>query len=150
MTTPARLWRVVPYLPAVVCMLILSWVAVDGIEPLTPAVPAALTTFGVVVSGFVATQRNMLLGMGGARVLRFLARTGYYEDVLAYLSECVYAGIAVSLLSIAGLFMGSRETLWSLWTPPAAGGACLLTCLLLRNELVMRRVLKHFVKEHGD
>ena len=48
----------------------------------------------------------MLLGMGGSRAMRFLARTGYHEDLNADLSECVYAGIAVSLFSIAGLFMG--------------------------------------------
>ena len=149
MITPARLWKILPYVPALACMSILYWAAMGDIKPLTPAVPAALTTFGVVVSGFVATQRNMLLGMGGSRVMRFLARTGYQEDLNAYLSECVYAGIAVSLFSIAGLFIGNRDVLWPLWAPPAAAGACLLACLLVRNEIVMRRVIARFTEEQA-
>ncbi len=57
----------------------------SGSEPFPQAPAAGTMTFGVVVAGFTATQRNMLLGMGGARVLRFAGHTGYCQNVLRYL-----------------------------------------------------------------
>ena len=64
-----------------------------GIVPDSKAVPAATMTFGIVVAGFTATQRNMLLGMRGASILRFLSRTGFYIGVLDNLMQCVYSAL---------------------------------------------------------
>lgn len=122
-------------------------VFVCGIKPLPPALAAGTMTFGVVVAGFAATQRNMLLGMRGSRVLSFAARTGYNRDVLGYLMGCVYAGLFVSAVSVAGFFLGNSPMLWAWWLAILTGGIVLVLALLLRNEILIRRVIQHFLDE---
>ena len=76
------------------------------------ALPAATMTFGVVVSGFVATQRNMLLTMSGAEVLRFAVERGYHNDVISYLMDCIRAGLLIIAISLSGFFFGDNSLLW--------------------------------------
>ena len=104
-------------------------------------------TFGIVVAGFAATQRNMLLGLGGSRVMRFAVRTGYYDDILAYLMDCVYAGIGVSVVSVAGFFLGDSALPWSLWLVVLTGSISLVLALTLRNEIMIVRIIKRFMEE---
>lgn len=118
-----------------------------GIKPLPPSLAAGTMTFGIVVAGFAATQRNMLLGMRGSNVLRFAVRTGYHYDVLNYLRHCVYAGLFVSAVSVAGFFLGHSTMLWSGWLAVLTGGIVLVLALMLRNEILIRRVVIHFLEE---
>ena len=106
-----------------------------------------MMTFGIVVSGFVATQRNMLLSMNGAQVLRFAARTGFYQDVLAYLMDCIQAGLIVTAVSLAGVFLHDYSHLSVAWLPLLAGGITLVVCLVFRNERLMGRIVHRFLEE---
>ena len=111
-------------------------------------VPVAMMTFGIVVSGFVATQRNMLLTMGGASVLRFVANTGYYEDIVDYLRQCIFSGLFVALWSTLGFFLGSDRMLWSIWLSVQTGAVVLVLALLFRNELIVVRLVKRFIEQY--
>ena len=104
-------------------------------------------TFGVVVAGFAATQRNMLLGMRGSSVLKFAVRTGFHDSVLAYLMHCVYAGLAVSVVSVVGFFINSNPLYWSVWFALLIGSIALVIALILRNEILMVRIVKRFMED---
>ena len=117
------------------------------VGPFSIALPAATMTFGVVVSGFVATQRNMLLTMSGAEVLRFAVRTGYHQDVLNYLMDGIRAGLLVTVVSLSGFFVSQSSRWWEVWLPGLAGTVVLVVCLLIRNEILVTRMVRHFLEE---
>ena len=104
-------------------------------------------TLGVVVAGFTATQRNMLLGMGGTKVLHYAATTGYYKDVLDYLAHCIYAALFVTVVSVPGMFLDGSSWGWSLWLALWVGSVFLVIGLMVRNEWLMSRIFTHFMKE---
>ena len=118
-----------------------------AVGPFPVALPAATMTFGIVVSGFVATQRNMLLTMSGAEVLRFAVRTGYHHDVINYLMDCIRAGLLVTIISLSGFFLGKNNLLWAMWLPGLAGAIALVICLIFRNEILVTRMVRHFIEE---
>ena len=119
-----------------------------GVHSLSIAVPAATLTFGIVVAGFVATQRNMLLAMGGSEIIRFALRTGYHKDILAYLADCIGAGLAVTAISIPGLLLGESVLAWAIWLCIQGGAVTLVVCLMARNELLMFRIIKRLWEEN--
>ncbi len=121
-----------------------------GLDTIPQYLPAGTMTLGVVVAGFAATQRNMLLGMRGSTVLRFALRTGYHNDVLAYLMHCVYAGLFTSVVSLAGFFLGKNALLWSLWLIVLTFSIALALALIWRNEILMLRIVKRFMEDEGD
>ena len=109
--------------------------------------PVIGTTFGVIVSGFTATQRNIILALGGTRILRFLAQTGYHNDVLTYLMDCVYMGIVVSITSIIGMFVISGSLVWVVWLGGLTGAVSATFVLLVRNEILVAQIIKRFMEE---
>lgn len=144
----ARTERLFPLLAGLLASIGAGIVAFAcGIEPLPPSLAAGTMTFGVVVAGFAATQRSMLLGMHGSEVLRFAVRTGYYRDVLDYLMHCVYAGLFISVASVAGFFLGDNAMLWCWWLAVLTGGIVLALALMLRNELLIRRIIERFLED---
>ena len=116
-------------------------------EPLARYVSAGTMALGLIVAGFTATQRNMLLGMGGAKVLRYAATTGYYKDVLGYLAQCIYAGLIVTLASMIGIFIDNCCWVWPLWLALWVGSIVLVVALLIRNEWLMARIFTRFMEE---
>ena len=125
------------------------------IDALPKSLAAGTMTFGIVVAGFAATQRNMLLGMGGSKVLRFAVRTGFHHDILAYLMHCVYVGLAVALVSVIGFFLNEDTSfgpfsLWESWLVVLVGLIVWVLALMCRNELVILRVIKHFMEEQPN
>ena len=147
----AKTERRLPFLVATVSAVVAGLVLflIVGVEPGTSGIPAAGMTFGIVVAGFAATQRNMLIGMGQTRVLRRLARTGYDKDVLSYLTDCVCAGLATTGVSLAGFFLGRDAIAWSAWLVSVAFVVSLVIALMVRNEIMSLRIVSHFIKEQG-
>ena len=152
--TSARFERFYPMAIAVIAAgcatLVVFQCDVSGVSK---ALPAGTMTFGIVVAGFSATQRNMLLAMRGASVLRFMLRTGYHQDVLEYLMHCVYAALLVSGVSIVGFFLGNSSLGWELWLISIAfpgGLVALVLALVLRNEILMVRIVKRFLEDPGS
>ena len=141
------------YLPPLIAITVGAVAAVLAftceIGPLPKPLAAGTMTFGIVVAGFAATQRNMLLGMSGSSVLRFAVRTGFHNDVLAYLMHCVYAGLFVSAVSITGFFLGDNAMLWSIWLAVLTGAIVLVLGLMLRNEIMIVRIIKRFLEDQN-
>ena len=147
--TPGKLERRVPFVAAVLAgigtgVFTWQWNVSSSI-----AIPAATLTFGIVVSGFVATQRNLLLTMGGSRLVRYAVNNGLYKDVLNYLAQCIWAGLSVTFLSILGMLLCNYPTAWSFWLPIQLGGVVLVICLIVRNETLMFRILKRYWEERA-
>ena len=144
----AKAERRIPYLVAVIAGAIAAAVAfVYDIEPLPKSMAAGTMTFGVVVAGFAAIQRNMLLGMSGSSVLQFAVRTGYYKDVLVYLMHGVYAGVLVSVVSVIRFFLGDNNLLLSIWLVVLTAVISLVLALIVRNEFLTVRIIKRFLEE---
>ena len=141
----ARVWPLLPAVP----VALFAWVCTAGLDLDDPpmAVPGATMTLGIVVSGFVATQRNMLLPMVGSRVLRFAVTTGYYKDIVSYLMDCILAGLLLTGFSLAAFFLGDRALIWQIWFTGLAGLVALVVFLVFRNELLMGRVIRHYLAE---
>ena len=137
----------------VVASLVVVWLC--DIDALPKSLAAGTMTFGIVVAGFAATQRNMLLGMGGSKLLRFAVRTGFHHDILAYLMHCVYVGLAVALVSVIGFFLNEDTSfgpfsLWESWLVVLVGLIVWVLALMCRNELVILRVIKRFMEEQPN
>jgi len=111
--------------------------------------PAATMALGLIVAGFTATQRNMLLSMSGSQVLRFAATSGYAKDILSYLADCVYAGLFATFISLIGIFLGDHGIWQSLWLAFWVGSLLLMILILVRNEWLMHRVFTRFMDEQG-
>ena len=148
---PARTEKVLPFCVAAVAA-ILAAIAVFACAfgPVSKALPAGTMTFGIVVAGFAATQRNMLLGMRGSTVLRVALRSGYHNAILAYLMHCVYAGISVSVVSVLGFFLVGDALLWRVWVVLMIFAVVLVLALIVRNEVLMARVVKRFLEDPGS
>jgi len=116
-------------------------------EPDFEYIIAATIPLGLIVAGFTETQRNMLLSMSGSKVLRFAANSGYYEDILGYLSDCVYAGLFATVVSVTGIFLGENEFLNSVWLATWVGSISLMVAVLARNQILMHRVFTRFMEE---
>ena len=144
----ARSEKLIPLLIALILGVATGIVAyIYEIQPFPKALSAGTMTFGVVVAGFAATQRNMLLGMKGSSVLKFAVRTGFHDSVLAYLMHCVYAGLVVSVVSVVGFFINSNPLYWSVWFALLIGSIALVIALILRNEILMVRIVKRFMED---
>lgn len=144
----AKSERLLPLLIALILGVATGAIAyIYEIQPFPKALSAGTMTFGVVVAGFAATQRNMLLGMRGSSVLKFAVRTGFHDSVLAYLMHCVYAGLAVSVVSVVGFFINSNPLYWSVWFALLIGSIALVIALILRNEILMVRIVKRFMED---
>ena len=144
----AKSERLLPLLIALILGVATGAIAyIYEIQPFPKALSAGTMTFGVVVAGFAATQRNMLLGMRGSSVLKFAVRTGFHDSVLAYLMHCVYAGLAVSVVSVVGFFITSNPLYWSVWFALLIGSIALVIALILRNEILMVRIVKRFMED---
>lgn len=144
----AKSERLLPLLIALILGVATGAIAyIYEIQPFPKALSAGTMTFGVVVAGFAATQRNMLLGMRGSSVLKFAVRTGFHDSVLAYLMHCVYAGLVVSVVSVVGFFINSNPLYWSVWFALLIGSIALVIALILRNEILMVRIVKRFMED---
>ena len=144
----AKSERLLPLLIALILGVATGVIAyIYEIQPFPKALSAGTMTFGVVVAGFAATQRNMLLGMKGSSVLKFAVRTGFHDSVLAYLMHCVYAGLVVSVVSVVGFFINSNPLYWSVWFALLIGSIALVIALILRNEILMVRIVKRFMED---
>ena len=145
---PSILERYVPFaLAAIVALAVAAVVFSSGKIRYSYAIPAAAMTFGIVVAGFSATQRNMLLGMRGSSVLRFLSRTMYYADVLNYLMQGVYTSLFVSALSVVGFFVGSNPLIWKIWIVIFSFAVTQVLFIIARNEILMGRIIKRFLED---
>ena len=145
-----RLWWE-RYSPCLVAMLVMVGVAsclvVWDFSNCPIAVPAATMTFGVVVAGFTATQRNMLLTMGGSRILRFASTTGYDRHTIDYFDQSIRAGILVVVVSIIAIFLiHYAKPMWT-WLPVLCGAIALAGSTIYRNECVMKQVVLRFLAE---
>ena len=127
-------------------VVILSFSFASKIPPVSGVLCAGTMTLGVVVAGFTATQRNMLLSMGGSRVMRFAADTTYYRDVLTYLVQCIYASLFVVVISLIGAFITKEMGVWRYWLAFWSGSVFLLLALMIRNELLMSRIFSRFME----
>ncbi len=113
-------------------------------------IPLSTLSFGMIVTGFAGTQRNMLLGMNGSEILRYLATSKYYKDVMTYLMQSVYSGIWVSLVSVLGMFVEMNGLFEEVWFAVLAGSISLVICVVFRNERVMANIIRQFLKSQGD
>ena len=142
-----------PYFLAVIAAVITAVMVVvfaSEAEPFSRFISVGTMTLGVVVAGFTATQRNMLLSMGGTKVLRFAATTGYYKDVRDYLAQCIHAALFVVVVSAAGIFISENSWAWFLWLAFWVGSLVLVLVFMIRNEVLMSRIFTHFIKENGS
>lgn len=151
MPTSRNFWRFFPHvLAAIFATAATAYDAMMGLKSFPMHVTAGTMALGMIVAGFTATQRNMLLSMTGSKILRFAAKTDYYKDILHYLRECIYAGLFVTAISLFGLFI-SECGLWrEVWLFFWVGSITLTICILVRNEILSHLMFTLFMKEQLD
>ena len=118
---------------------------------LSASLPISAMTLGIVVTGFIATQRNMLLTMSRAEVLRFAVRTKYDGDIMDYFNDGIRAGLLVTAVSVVGLFLHSGSIVYQVWLACFVFSVSLVVGLIIRNErLVSLLVLRYLRDTHGS
>ena len=126
--------------------------AFSGLVPVFPAAVAiGTTTLGVVVAGFTATQRNMLLGMRGSRIMKYAAESGRYADVLHYMMHCIWWSLALTVVSLLRLLLGDLMCrsfwVWAAWLFAWSGLTVCVIATLVRNERIMLVITKQYLKK---
>ena len=120
-----------------------------------PCVPEPLATatitLGVVVAGFTATQRNMLVGMKGLPLFNTIAKTGHDADLTLYLKQCLWSCIALILVSGTRFFLEDLPpVLTPIWTIVWFGTFAFVIASTCRNERFMFRIIGKFLSGHKD
>ena len=115
--------------------------------PILAPILASAMTFGIVLAGFSATQRNMLFTMRNSQVIKRLKKIDHMETVLRYLSGTSYMGIAIVLFSFVGFFVSDYPDVARVWIGMLGGLIFGSIAYLVRNERVMELVLKRFMEE---
>ena len=142
--------KYVPYMASIVGALIAAGILFFGDFGKPPHMASVGTlTFGMVIAGFAATQRNMLLGMIGSEVMKFAVDRGFHNDILSYLMDSVYAGIVMSGFSIIGILIFDCSLLWEIWIIGATFLIVLILAFMIRNEMMMARILTRFLEEQN-
>ena len=145
-----RIEKYSPYLVGVIVSIVAGWIIFVGGYGVPPQMTAAGTlTFGVVVAGFAATQRSMLLGMIGSEVMKFAVNEGFHEDILRYLMDSIYAGIVLAGVSVLGILIFDCSTMWKIWSVSASCLVTLILSFMVRNEMIMSAFLKKFLDEQS-
>ncbi|WP_428097982.1 hypothetical protein [Candidatus Rariloculus sp.] len=139
-----------PYAIAAIAA-IAAGVCAQKIPVFPEGLAAATMTFGVVVAGFTATQRTMLLTMTGKKVMQFMASAGYHDDVLMYLRQCIWAGLLFVATSALRFFISDviwqHFWIWRLWLAIWTGLLALVLVYIVRNERLMFLIVKRFIEE---
>ena len=130
--------------------------------PVSGAITAGTMAMGVVVAGFTATQRNMIIGMKGTKLLRFEAASGEGEYVCYYLHQCIRMALLLSVISALYFFADGlsvqfqhdtqhqyREFLETLWTMAWFFFLAATFASLWRNERMMGSAIVQFIREQG-
>lgn len=140
-----------PFIAAIIgCIATLVAVWVMGMTVVPAALIATAATFGIVLAGFSATQRNMLFPMRGSRVIRRAIQINQMDRVLSYLSKDAYIGIALTLYSFVGFFVGDNLIVVRVWTAGLGGLVLFALACLTRNEIVMSLILKRYLEERSE
>ena len=146
-----RIERNCPILLAIFAGVAIALLETDPIGVFSKSVAVGMMTLGIIVAGFAATQRNVLLGLSGSTVLRFIADTGYYHDVLDYFAHCQYVALLMVGISGTRLFIESFSMLgWQLWVGSWMTIFVLMLALMVRNEILMYRIVKRFIENQGS
>ena len=119
-----------------------------------PSVPeplaATTVTVGVVIAGFTATQRNMLLGMKDLPLLKTMATTGHDADLTLYLRQCLWSCIALILVSGTRFFLEDLPPVFTpLWTIIWFGNFAFVITSTVRNERLIFQMIGKFLRSQG-
>ena len=130
--------------------MVAYWVSFRcDVGPLPQSIAGGPLTFGFVVAGFAATQRNMLLPIRRSAIIKRLTEIGAQSYLSDYLMHAVWSGLTLSIVSVVGFFLGKNATLWNLWAVAVAFMVALIVGITLRNELIMSRIMKQYLNERG-
>ena len=133
--------------------LSLSLAGVGICIPDLPQIPETLAlgtlTFGVVVAGFTATQRNMLIGMRALKVLTDAAKANYDRDILLYLRQCVWASMVLVIVSATRFFLTPcppHSIPMQVWTFFWVGLFVFVITTMIRNEYMMYLIVSRTIR----
>ncbi len=105
---------------------------------------------GLIPPVLAAIHRNTLAQIRNSNVIKHAIRTGYYHDLIAYLSHPVYPGIAAAFLSILPLILQYPPVIAQLWLIAMTFLITLIISLILRNEILMSRILDHLSENQDE
>lgn len=66
---------------------------------------AAALSLAAILTGFITTAKAILAALPSDSVMRHLRRSGYLEDLLAYLAHAIYGCLLFSLYCLFGFFL---------------------------------------------
>lgn len=131
-----------------VSTLVVTWLI--GVTTVPAPLIATAATFGVVLAGFSATQRNMLFPIRSSRVIRRAIEINQMDRILSYLSRSSYVGIVITLYSFIGFFIGEHFLVVRAWMAVLIALVLFALACLARNEAVMSLIVKRYMEERPE
>ena len=131
-----------------VCSLTLALLA--GMSSIPTAMIATTMTFGIVMAGFSATQRNMLFSLRGSRVIRHAIEINQINRVLSYLAVNPFVGLGLTLYSFLGFLTVDEPIAVRVWVTVLGALVFFALACLTRNEIVMYLILKRYMEEKPE
>lgn len=131
-----------------VSTLVVTWLL--GLTTVPSPLLATAATFGVVLAGLSAIQRNMLFPIRSSRVIRRAIEINQMDRILSYLSKSSYIGVVISLYSFVGFFIGDHFFVVRVWMAVLVALVFFASACLARNEAVMSLIMKRYMEEHPE
>lgn len=66
---------------------------------------AAALSLAAILTGFITTAKAILAALPSDSVMQHLRRSGYLEDLLAYLADALYGCLLFSMYCLLGFFL---------------------------------------------
>lgn len=131
-----------------VSTLVVTWLL--GLTTVPSPLLATAATFGVVLAGLSAIQRNVLFPIRSSRVIRRAIEINQMDRILSYLSKSSYIGVVISLYSFVGFFIGDHFFFVRVWMAVLVALVFFALACLARNEAVMSLIMKRYMEEHPE
>ena len=131
-----------------VSTLVVTWLL--GLTTVPSPLLATAATFGVVLAGLSAIQRNVLFPIRSSRVIRRAIEINQMDRILSYLSKSSYIGVVISLYSFVGFFIGDHFFVVRVWMAVLVALVFFALACLARNEAVMSLIMKRYMEEHPE
>ena len=69
------------------------------------------------------------------------------QDYSCLLDGLYSSRLFITAISLAAFFIGGRELFWEIWLTLLAGAVALVISLIIRNEILIGRMISHYLRE---
>ena len=103
---------------------------------------AAALSLGAVLTGFVATAQAILMALPSESVMGRLRTSGYIDDLVNYIAEALYTGIAFCTINLVWFYLNPEHEKFVYYSPVWIAFALYSASTFIRVTRLMMRIMR--------